>query len=169
MPQKWLQERPNGSKNDPGMPPRRASRGKTVQARIWPWLSGETSYILSSCSLFARRRTVPGQPEARCRSSPAPSNDYGTDTIDKARFRPWLSCQIWFNLSSCSLFPRKQAVPGQSKAGCRRSPAPLRSHPPPTQLPCFRMLDFGFRVSGLGSEVWDLGLGVGCWGSGFRV
>jgi len=29
---------------------------KTVKARIWPWLSGQSPGNLSSCSLFSRRR-----------------------------------------------------------------------------------------------------------------
>ena len=29
---------------------------KTVKARVWPWLSGKSSPILLSCSLFARQR-----------------------------------------------------------------------------------------------------------------
>ena len=40
MPTKWLQGRPNGSKNDRGMPPRKASRGNLASRqrlhRVWP-------------------------------------------------------------------------------------------------------------------------------------
>ena len=43
MPTKWLQERHNGSKNDTGMPPRRASRGDT---RGWVAFRPEASLDL---------------------------------------------------------------------------------------------------------------------------
>ena len=36
MPTKWLQERSNGSNNEPGMPPRRASRGNRDPCDVAP-------------------------------------------------------------------------------------------------------------------------------------
>ena len=66
MPTKWLQERPNGSKNDPGMPHRRASRGL---AREWVECSGCRTGFLQNGD---RRRVL-----ACCHSalllSPSPS------------------------------------------------------------------------------------------------
>ena len=41
----------------PPLAPRTCGTYKTVKARFWPWPSGKSPYNLTSCSLFARKRT----------------------------------------------------------------------------------------------------------------
>ena len=55
MPGKWLQERSTGSKNDPEIPPRRASRGSCEVSRgekMAPRVTDQESYITESALIY---------------------------------------------------------------------------------------------------------------------
>jgi hypothetical protein len=98
MTTKWLQERPHGSKNDYGMPPRRASRGlrprccrvnmaHTRQSRPISGLGFLVKGLKTFCnrSRFARQRSLPDKDGGH--SGRPAKTVVGSDLRDAARCR----------------------------------------------------------------------------------
>ena len=127
MPTKWLQGRPNGSKNDPGMPPRRASRGSPLgpcsgimpRALWWPKVWG--LFLLSKVPLFrqvASDRAARGSPATERfaeRGERFTARDFFVDNL-LVRSHCIIVLIRWTGLAPCKFeFPSPGSLPISSR------------------------------------------------------
>ena len=87
MPTRWLQEQPHGSKNDHGMPPRRASRGYNIRIRL--------GLFLCDASLTSKMKMLKGVRDFCLKAKP--------------RIWSWLSYMCHIHPSLELSYPRPRA------------------------------------------------------------